>query len=144
MALLNGNPYNAPSGHFFKPKEHMDAIAILIEPKDYKPDQPGYQGRGTENHGIADLTIFKNKQQFEDAEPVVLRRAIINNAALSAYVRDLWENDASSVSRIVMGVSKDGKNPPYLFEGVEGAVFDQVLAWVERQDTADGANPWDD
>lgn len=76
-------------GVFFKAKEHLNDLAILLEPKRILKDQPNeFEGvKSLRDEVVADVTIFRDQASLDKREPSeVMQNAIITGKALTGDV----------------------------------------------------------
>lgn len=128
------------SSGFFKPADHVNDLAILLEPKKVLKDQPhNYDGiESIRDIAIADMAIFKNSADIENASPSeVLTGVQITNQVLVADIeRNDWIGKAALV--VVRKVKR-----PYVwrepeFPGAEAAAAHYYKAReAEREKNAD-------
>ena len=69
MALVKTSDF--VGGAYFKPLEHMNDLALLIEPKSIQRDVPNtYQNRvSTRDEVLCDVTVFGNTDALRDGKP---------------------------------------------------------------------------
>lgn len=116
------------SGGWFKPKDHADAVAILIEVKSFEQQRP--TPNGPKDSALVDLTIFASEAELE-GEPTVTKGCRIEQTVLA---KDL----ASLVGKatIVKLGQHQGKspNPAWVWRQVDASVKAKVVAYAERRE----------
>lgn len=121
-------PFSKPSefggGSFFKPADHMEDLAILLEPKNVARNVPStYQGTTRERDEVTtDITIFGTSESLEKGEPTTISK---NSKVVHGML-------TSTLERIVGGamVGVVRKIPT---KGGSGYVFRDVSPEVEAQ-----------
>ncbi|MFC4089376.1 hypothetical protein [Micromonospora sp. GCM10011541] len=78
-------PSEFQGGTFFKPAEHMNDLALLIEPKSLAKDRPHtYQNKTTTRDEVtADVTVFPTEESLDKSAPVVIKNAVFTHFMLT-------------------------------------------------------------
>jgi len=121
-------------GAFFKPAEHMDAVAFLIEVRRFEAQRPG--SFGPKDTIYADLTIFKDMDENGGhPHPNFLSNAIIQSTLLAVDLETLVGK--ATIAKLVQGKpSKPGNNPPWVWREVDASVQEKVVAYATARDEA--------
>lgn len=79
-------PSEFQGGTFFKPGEHMNDLALLIEPKSVAKDRTHtYQGRtSTRDEVTADVTAFPTEESLDKGNPTVIKNAVFTHGMLTS------------------------------------------------------------
>lgn len=84
----------APGGAlpFLRPKEHLDAFALVIKVEKFLPDQP-WKDRdtgetGTRNEVAASVQVFPTEQHLDAGEPLNLGAVKITHSVLAGDLED--------------------------------------------------------
>lgn len=144
---MTNSPFAKPSDYagssYFKPKEYMNALALLVEPKSAAHDVPNeYRGKVSyRTEVVADITIFENQKQLEDGEPDnILKNCKIVHGMLSSTVEKII--GGAMVATVAEIDTKNGSG--YVFRDVEDDVEGQVGAYFTAlQAAADDAPSFD-
>lgn len=85
MSFPFAKPSEFNGGTFFKPAEHMNDLAIMVEPKRIdKNKEHTYQGRtSVRDEVVADVTIFPTEESLDKGEPTVIKNAIFTHGMLT-------------------------------------------------------------
>ncbi|MEU7570349.1 hypothetical protein [Micromonospora sp. NPDC049240] len=88
------------AGEFFKPAEHMNDLALLIEPKSIRKNVPHtYQGVSSVRDELtADITVFRTEESLDKAQPSrVIKGATIAHKYLVADLE-------AAIGQVFLGV----------------------------------------
>ncbi|MGI5530134.1 hypothetical protein ACQEVX_22925 [Streptomyces syringium] len=122
------------NGGWFKPKDNLDAVAILLEVKDFERQRP--TPMGPKDSVVADVTTFRSREQLEKLAPEVTRGQRIEQTVLA---KDLESVVGGAVLVTVAQVppSKPGGYPAWVWKQVtDTGVRSQVLAYADQRDAA--------
>lgn len=139
-------PSDVSGGTFFKPAEHMNDLALLIEPTAIvKGVENTYQGRTTLRDEVsADITVFATSEALEKGEPsVVMKGARVVHAMLTSTLERVMGGAMVAVVRKIPTRSGSGfafRDVEWETEAAVGAYFEQREATVD-QARASGAMP---
>lgn len=140
MAIKRSNEVTVGAGTFFKPKDHADAFALLVEPKivkrdvEYTPYQKNYTEKRDEV--VADVTVFASASDLDNGKGVEHKGMTFTHPGL---VNMLSHNVGDSmVGRMGQKVFKQGSNPAWVLDldVIDDATFDKVLAYYEAREAA--------
>lgn len=139
-------PSDVSGGTFFKPAEHMNDLALLIEPTAIvKGVENTYQGRTTLRDEVtADITVFGTSEALEKGEPsAVMKGARVVHAMLTSTLERVMGGAMVAVVRKIPTRSGSGfafRDVEWETEAVVGAYFEQREAAVD-QARVSGAMP---
>lgn len=105
-------------GSFFKPADHMTALALLVEPKRIdKNVESTYQGTTRLRDEVtADITVFKTQEALEKGEPnEVLKSVKVAHGMLTGSLEKVMGGAMLGIVRKVPTKSGSG----YAFRDVE-------------------------
>lgn len=117
MAMTQPRPR---AGGYFKPKDHGQDKAYLIEPKSWRHNATNeYKGKPTpRDEVIADIAIFKTSKSVSSSTPdEVLENVCFTNAGLTSPLKDMLE--------------QGDENPAWVFQ-LEQAEMGNGRGWVFR------------
>lgn len=88
MALKKASDF-VGGGGFFKNKEHLEDLALLIEPKSIRKDVPNeFEGRTSLRDELkADVSVFANQADVENKKPSQIHKGVTITGVL--LTRDL-------------------------------------------------------
>ena len=139
MSYSFANPSAISGGTFFKPAEHMNDLALLLEPTSItKGVENTYQGRTTlRDEVIADLTVFGTSESLEKGEPTtVVKGARVVHGMLTSTLERVMGGAMVAVVRKIPTQNGSG----YAFRDVEWETEAAVGAyWEQREATVDQA-----
>lgn len=130
-----GKASDFAGGAFFKPAEHMNDLALLIEPKSIdKGVTSVYQGQArTRDEVLCDITTFANSEALDTKTPTTIQKdvKIAHGMLTSTLERNGVGNPFVGILRKIP--TKGGSG--YVFRDVENGAHLQVLTdyFVERE-----------
>lgn len=127
----------AAGGAFFKPKEHADAVAILVEPKSFQTQVPSPYG--PKDRVVADVTVFADQDALGNGVPTtVLQGARIDTSVDGALTRDIRDRLGKSlILKLDQVPSKTpGGHPAWVWRNTDGATKAAVVAYGEAREAA--------
>lgn len=131
MKINNGT---SGGGDFLKPADYVGAKGILLEPTKILRDQPGKFG--TRDILVADVTIFNTKEALDGTEdPIYLQGVKITGAILIKDQEDRVGKEAT-VGKFAALPNPKGDKPIWAVRQVDQAVFDRIVAFLERREAA--------
>ena len=131
MKINNGT---SGGGDFLKPADYVGAKGILLEPTKILRDQPGKYG--PRDILVADVTIFNTKETLDGTEdPIYLQGVKITGAILIKDQEDRVGKEAT-VGKFAALPNPKGDKPIWAVRQVDQAVFDRIVAFLERREAA--------
>ncbi|MGC4928093.1 hypothetical protein [Streptomyces sp. DT117] len=121
------------NGGWFKPKDVAEAVAILVEPKQFDRQRP--TPNGPKDSVLADISVWKSREQL-GATPEINAGVRIEQTVLA---RDLESVIGQAVLVTVDQVpsKKPGGNPAWIWKPVtDPEVVAAVVAYGEQRDQA--------
>lgn len=121
-------------GAYFKGKDYLKAVAILVEPLEFRADQPNGNFPGTRDIVVADVTVFVNADALNgDVEPTIIKRAQISGKGLTS---DL---EGEEGNQLVYGLAmKPSKTPGYqpfaVWRELDESITEKVQAYYEKRE----------
>lgn len=119
------SPFTKPSdlggGGFFKPADHMTALALLIEPKTIEKNVPNTHNGQTRNRDevVADISVFENQAALDAGQPTnVLGKVKVVHGMLSRDLEKIL--GGAMVGTVTKIPTKAGSG--YVFRDVDPAV----------------------
>ena len=131
MKINNGT---SGGGDFLKPADHQGAKGVLLEPTKILRDQPGKYG--TRDILVADITIFNTKETLDGTEdPIYLQGVKITGTILIKDQEDRVGKEAT-IGKFVALPNSKGDKPIWAIRPVDQAVFDRIVAYLEKREAA--------
>ena len=131
MKINNGT---SGGGDFLKPADYVGAKGVLLEPTKILRDQPGKYG--TRDILVADVTIFNTKETLDGTEdPIYLQGVKVTGAILIKDQEDRVGKEAT-VGKFAALPNPKGDKPIWAVRQVDQAVFDRIVAFLERREAA--------
>lgn len=125
-------PSEFAGGSFFKPAEHMNDLAILLEPKHIdKNVKSEYQGNVRERDEVtADISTFATSEALEKGKPTqIMKNCKIVHGMLTSTVERII--GGAMVARLDKAQTKGGSG--YVFRDVTPEVEAQVGGYFENR-----------
>ncbi|MFJ9158670.1 hypothetical protein ACIRPS_17925 [Streptomyces griseoviridis] len=122
------------NGGWFKPKEVAEAVAILLEVKQFDRQRP--TPNGPKDSVLCDVTVFKTPEQLDKLAPEVSKGQRIEQTVLA---RDLETVVGGAVLVTVAQVpaKKPGAHPAWVWKQVtDTGIRNQVVAYASQRDAA--------
>lgn len=125
----------AAGGDFFKPKDHLHDLAIVLEPKKILRDQPHeYEGKKTTRDiAICDMAFFRNSQDVQTATPSLVKEGVQITSQI--LVADVERNDwMGKIACVVIRKPKQA----YVYRPNEVAPDARAAAaqWIKNREAA--------
>lgn len=121
-------------GKFFKPAEHINDIAIVVEAQSlFHNATNAYKGNPQPRDEVtADITIFKSQESLERGAPdEVIKGGKIVHGAL---VNSVKENLPMEYHVIVRKESFSSGNSGYVFREVDAGTGKKLVAYLDKRD----------
>lgn len=115
------------AGAFFKPGDHLDAPAILIEVKRFEPNRPGKFGPKDAVH--ADIHVFADAAALEAGAATVSQGGIINSNALTRDLAGLVGK--ATIVRLEEVFFKNANRDVPVFRQVDAATKAKVIEYAK-------------
>ncbi|GAB2329214.1 hypothetical protein [Streptomyces variabilis] len=122
------------NGGWFKPREVSDAVAILLEVKQFDRQRP--TPNGPKDSVLADVTVFRSREQLDKLAPEVNKGQRIEQTVLA---RDLESVVGGAVLVTVTQVpaKKPGAHPAWVWKQVtDTGIRNQVVTYANQRDAA--------
>ncbi|ROR95532.1 hypothetical protein EDD28_0088 [Salana multivorans] len=122
-------------GGFFKPADHTNDLAILVEPKSIKRDQKNeYNGQITYRDELtADVTVFPNSSSLKpNGKPEVYQNMVIASKVLVSTIEHL----VGTGDAVIQTVGKPRGKNYYDWLDPEPDAQQAVLAYYESREAA--------
>lgn len=120
-------------GGWFKPAEHNDAVAILVEVIDFERQRP--TGNGPKDSALVDLTIFSQESLDGQGDPTIIKGTRIEQTVLARDLAGL-KGQATIATVIQIPSKKAGQHPAWVWRTVSGDVESKVMSWAEQREKA--------
>ncbi|MFE7480039.1 hypothetical protein [Streptomyces sp. NPDC057552] len=121
-------------GGWFKPKDALDAVAILIEVNAFDRQRP--TPNGPKDSALCDIAVFKTREQLENATPEVNKGTRVEQTLLA---RDLETVVGSATIATVTQVppKRPGAHPAWVWRPVNDATVRQaVIDYATKREAA--------
>lgn len=122
-------------GAYFKPADHMTALALLVEPKRIDKDvESTYQGTTRlRDEVVADITVFKTQESLDKGEPSeVLKSVKVVHGMLTGSLEKVMGGAMLGIVRKIP--TKGGSG--YAFRDVEGSHEALVANYFTQREAA--------
>lgn len=121
-------------GGWFKPAEHKDAVAILIEVHSFDRQRP--TPNGPKDSALCDFTIFDTDAALDAAEPsTIIKGCRVEQTVLARDLEQLV--GAATIATIAQVASKKaGANPAWVWRSTSQDVKTKVVAYAEAREAA--------
>lgn len=118
-------------GGWYKPADHDDAIAILVEVKDYRSQVPTQHG--PKDTAWATLTIFKSEKDldFKKGKPVVLEGVSIQQTYMAQPLAALIGK--ATILKNGRAEAKPGKQAARIWDDVDSDIKGKVIEWAKAR-----------
>lgn len=138
MALNFVTPSAYAGGSIFKPADHMQDLALLIEPKSVAHDQPNtYQGKTTYRTEVtSDITVFKNSEALEKGQPEILKSVRVVHPMLTDTLEKILATGPNNAAVSILAKVPTKNGSGYVFRDVPGDRLELVIKWSADQDAA--------
>lgn len=127
-------PSDFGGGSYFKPKEHGNDLALLVEPRSINKDVPNtYQGRTTmRDEAVCDITVFGTSEALDKGTPTLVMSGVkvVHGMLSSTCERTIGEAFVARVDRIQ---TQNGSG--YVWRDVDPEVESKVGAYYEARNT---------
>lgn len=138
------SPFAKPSDYagasYFKPKEYMTSLALLIEPKSVEHDVPNeYRGKVTNrDEVVCDISVFEDQKQLEDGTPGNILKSckVVHGMLTSTVSKIIGGAMVATVSEIA---TKNGSG--YVFRDVDADTESKVADYFTARSAAADAAP---
>lgn len=133
-------PSDYAGASFFKPKEHMTALALLIEPKTIDRGVPSTYNNQTRvrDEVIADVSVFANQNDLNNKKPSqILKSTKITHGMLTSTVEKIL--GGAMVATVQMTQTQAGSG--YVFRDVDPATEAIVGEYYSARSEAAAAAP---
>lgn len=128
-------PSEVARGEFFKPANHMNDLALLIEAKRIDRNVPNeYKGVIKPRDEVtADITIFGTSESLERGKPTkVLKDAVVTHAGLTSRLEQAIGAAFLGLVRKQQMLNGSG----YVFEDCNATVEGQVAEYYTKREAA--------
>lgn len=136
MGLAGSNEVKTGGSNYFKPKEHQQDVAILLEPKKIdKSVERDFGGeRKVRDEATCDFTVFATSEALEKGEPTeVLLDHIVTQTMLAA---DAGANVGLSIPVYLDTIPSNKGNRAYVWRVIKESDprYAQLAAYIEARD----------
>lgn len=126
---------------FFKPKEHMNDLALLVEPTSILRNQPNtYQGKTTtRDEVISTISVFANQGDIEAGKPseVLRNHKVVHGMLTSTLEQVLGGAIISTIEKI-----NTQAGAGFVFRDVkDAAIFAKVEGYYDNREAAVASAP---
>ncbi|MDX3525057.1 hypothetical protein P1P75_00955 [Streptomyces sp. ID05-39B] len=134
MAALNIIDIPIQGGGWFKPKDNLNAVAILLEVHSYESQRP--TPNGPKNSVLADVTIFQDAASLAAGTPQVTKGQRIEQTILARDLETIV-GGATIVSLAQVPPTKPGAHPAWVWRPItDAAVRNAVIAYAAKREEA--------
>ncbi|MFF4528202.1 hypothetical protein ACFY1P_02920 [Streptomyces sp. NPDC001407] len=121
-------------GGWFKPKDNLDALAILVEVNSYDRQRP--TPNGPKDSALCDITVFKTREQLDALNPEINKGTRVEQTLLA---RDLETvvGGATIVSLAQVPAKRPGGHPAWVWRPVaDASVRQAVIDYATKREAA--------
>jgi hypothetical protein len=129
--VLNFKDIPQQGGGWFKPAEHKDAAAILIEVTAFDRQRP--TPNGPKDSALCDLSIFPTEAELASGEPLVIKGTRVEQTVLARDLADLV-GSATIVTVVQVPSKKAGAHPAWVWRPTSLDVKNQVIAYAQKRE----------
>ncbi|ATW61310.1 hypothetical protein SEA_ALSABER_35 [Streptomyces phage Alsaber] len=128
---LNFMDIPTQGGGWFKPKDNVDAVAILIEVKQFDRQRP--TPNGPKDSVLADVSVFKTQADLDAGRPEIAKGQRIEQTVLA---RDLEAivGGATIVTLAQIPAKKPGAYPAWVWRQAERAAQQKVIEYATKRE----------
>jgi hypothetical protein len=133
-------PSDYAGSSYFKPKEHMNDLALLVEPKTIDRDVPSTYNNQTRvrDEVISDVTVFANQAALENGEPTtIIKSTKVTHGMLTSTLEKIL--GGAMVATVTKIQTQAGSG--FVFRDVDAAIEQQVGAYFTSRSEATAAAP---
>jgi hypothetical protein len=118
-------------GGWFKPAEHIDAVAFLVEVSTFERQRP--TPNGPKDSALCDVSIFPDEDALAAGKPLVIKGTRVEQTVLARDLADLV-GAATIVSVVQIPAKKPGQHPAWVWRTTSQAVKDQVITFANKRE----------
>lgn len=133
------SPFTKPSdlggSGFFKPAEHMTALALLVEPKTIEKNVPNTHNGQTRNRDevLADISVFENQAALDSGQPTsIFQKVKVTHGMLTRDLEKIL--GGAMVGTVTKIQTKAGAG--YVFRDVDSTVEGIVGNYYTNREAA--------
>lgn len=127
MSSLNFKDVPQQGGGWFKPADHKDAEAILVEVHSFDRQRP--TPNGPKDSALVDITTFEKL----DGEPAVIKGTRIEQTVLARDLETLV-GAATIVTVDSVAAKKVGQHPAWVWRQVDAKARAAVIAYATKRE----------
>lgn len=122
------------NGGWFKPADHAEAVAILIEVKAYEAQRP--TPNGPKDSALVDVTVFATQEAIDAGEPTTVQQGCrIEQTVLARDLAGLV-GDETIVKLDQSKPTKPGAKPAWVYRQPDPKARAGVVAYYEAREAA--------
>ena len=121
----------AQGGGWFKPAEHCDAVAMLVEVTGFERQRP--TPNGPKDSALVTISVFPTQADLAAGKPVMLEGTRIEQTVLAADLAGLV-GSATVVTVTQIPSKKPGQHPAWVWRTVDANVRGQVVAFATERE----------
>jgi hypothetical protein len=127
-------PSEFSGGTFFKPAEHMNDLAIMVEPKSVQKNVSSTYNNVTRvrDEVTADVTIFPTEESLDKGTPTVVKNAVFTHGMLTSTLERVMGGVMVGVIRKVPTKAGSG----YAFRDVDASTEGKVGNYYVNREKA--------
>ncbi|WP_394615866.1 hypothetical protein JNUCC0626_40050 [Lentzea sp. JNUCC 0626] len=128
---LNFMDIPTQGGGWFKPKDNVGAVAILVEVKQFDRQRP--TPNGPKDSALVDISVFNSKSDLDTGSPVITKGTRVEQTVLARDLAGIV-GGATIVTVVQVPASKPGAHPAWVWRQVDGAVRQQVISYATKRE----------
>ncbi|MFJ6680607.1 hypothetical protein [Streptomyces werraensis] len=119
-------------GGWFKPKDNLGSVAILLEVHQFERQRP--TPNGPKDSALADVTVFRDMASLQAGTPQVTKGQRIEQTILARDLETIV-GGATIVTLDQVPPKKPGAHPAWVWRPVtDAAVRNAVIAYAEKRE----------
>lgn len=129
-------PSELGGSSFFKPAEHVNDIALVVEPLSIAKNVPNtYRGKTSERDEVtANVTVFRDQAALDSKTPSdVLRGVKVTSTALVSKLEAILSAKPNDALPAIIR-KESGENTYYAFKDLDDATLAKVAEWYEERE----------
>lgn len=118
-------------GGWFKPADHEDAVAFLVEVKGFERQRP--TDYGPKDSALCDISVFPTEAELEAGTPTVLAGTRVESTLLARDLAPL-QGKATIVTLGKTTPKKQGQHPGWVWRPAPAGVKAKVATYAQERE----------
>jgi hypothetical protein len=120
-------------GGWFKPADHLDALAILVEVKSFDRQRP--TPNGPKDSALTDVSVFNSQDDLDNGTPTVIKGTRIEQTILARDLANMV-GKALVVRVEQLEAKKAGQRPAWVWRPADGGPKQAVVKYATEREAA--------